>query len=433
MTSARNNSTRQSGHNLWQATASDTIPVECLSGKLHRDVVIVGGGIMGTTAALELGKAGVSCALLEASTIGAGASSRPGGFIVPHFTFGSPDAITSTYGDAGAWLVDAVGHSTHRVFDLIRTHQIECDAQEGGWYQPAHSDAALKNIEKIAREWQAQGFENELLDDTETARRTGVEGYKGSWYAAKGGTIHPLKYTLGLATTAIKFGVDIFQNTEVIRLKKKNGKFIVSSAQGEITAANVLICTNGLSKHLVPEQQKSMICLPVWQCATEPIPEDQRRHLFHNGECLSDTRANLFTYRFDRDWRLITGALEPLGVSSGDIGKSMAQRLHKFLRLESEPRIDYLWRGIASVTPSRLPEFTTRSDGLVSGSACNGRGIAMSTVFGTVMAEAIIAGDPTKLPYSLPRPDPSVLNMVVTQSLMGLYPWYAKFNDWLNK
>lgn len=415
--------------NLWEDSAAATIPTVNLTGDVEADVAIIGGGIMGTTLALELGKRGIATVLLESEQIASGASSKPGGFVVPHFTFGSPSTIFANLEECQAqWLVSKVGNSASRVFDLIEEHDIDCDARQAGWYQPAHSKAAFAHIKETADEWRNYGFPNEVLSDEETTQRTGVAGYKGSWFSPTGGTIHPLKYTLGLVKRASDMQVAVYQRTPALSVEKVSNKFMVFTPEGRVKADRVVLCTNGLILPGSTNQQRTITNMPVWQCATQPIPSEYREHLFKDGECLSDTRANLFTYRFDNNWRLITGSFEPLGMSAERIGKQMANRLKKLLNLQCDVTVDYLWRGVASVTPSRLPEVHIYNNGLISASACNGRGIAMTTTFGAEIAEAIHGDDFSSLPHQSGDEGLGTLAKL-TSRLTRVYPYYAMIKD----
>src|SRR5690606_19462838 len=155
---------------------------------------------------------------------------------------------------------------------------------------------------------------------------------------------------------------------------RRNGKLVVKSAQGQASVDRAILCTNGRSGGPYADLERSLVPMKIWQCATAPIPAPMRAHLFKHGECLSDTRANLFTYRFDRDWRLITGQVAAWGMTPEIAASLMARRLRKHLLLPEVPAIDFIWSGVASVTRSRLPQLSVFDDGVIAPVACNGRG-----------------------------------------------------------
>lgn len=415
---------------LWRATADVTRISGPLKESVKADVVVVGCGIMGATTALALAKEGVSVVVLERQRIGEGASSRPGGFVVPTFAVSQPGAVIDTLGETGERLVASTARSADRVFELARQYDIECDASQEGWYQPAHSSKAMEEIRTAARQWESYGLELKLLDAKATTRLTGVDGYKGSWFVRSGGTIHPLKFTLGLAEAARAAGAGIYEQSPVVAVDSHHGGFTVTTDIGAtVSADTVVLCCNARAPDLVPQLASSVLPLKIWQAASSPIRLEERRHLFQRGESLSDTRRNLFTYRFDSEWRLITGQLDVAGVGPGKIGDLMMNRLRRQLRLTSKPRLEHLWNGLAAVTRSRLPEVDIGANGrLIAPVACNGRGIALSTVVGEAIAEGIVGGRFDELPASVVTRKPS-LGVKLQRLLLPFYPYYAVLRD----
>lgn len=384
---------------------------------------------MGASTAQALAAAGVDVALVEADRVGSGASSTPGGFVVPHFSVGSPAAIIDRIGEVGERLVQATGASASHLFDKIRRLGIDCDARQGGWYQPAHSARAMAGIEQVAAQWQDRGFPVSLLSAQETAERTGVQGYKGSWFAPSGGTIHPLMYCRGLADAAVAAGARLFEQSPVQEITPQGGRHLLSFATGTLTAERVVVCTNGLSARLVPAMTQSIIPLSVWQCASAPIPAEERRHLFQKGEALSDTREHLFTYRLDRDGRLITGALDAFGISPQRQADNMAQRLKTVLRLPTLPPITHRWMGTSSVSAPRYPATLFARGGVLSATACNARGIALSTFVGDALASHLLTGEAPPIPL-LGAGDTRTAGL--QRRLRRFYPLMGPILDWID-
>lgn len=415
--------------NLWWASAGERTPGPPLSGNLRCDVAVVGAGIMGTTTAQALASAGVDVILIEAGEVGSGASSTPGGFVVPHFSVGSPRAIVERAGDVGQRLVDATGRSADSLFAKVRALGIDCDARQDGWYQPAHSARAQAQIEDVAGQWRARGFGVEMLSARETAEQTGVEGYYGSWLAPSGGTVHPLRYCRGLADAAVAAGTRLFERSPALAIERRSGRYSIRLAGGRVTADKIILCTNGLSGDLAPPMTASIIALDVWQCATAPIPAAERRHLFQGGEALSDTREHLFTYRVDRNGRLITGALDAFGVSPARQAALMAQRLQTMLRLPRLPEITHLWMGTSSISAPRYPATLLVDGGIVSATACNARGIALSTVIGDSLARYVLDGTPPPMPLLEAG---AARTAGLQRRLRRFYPLMGPILDWID-
>lgn len=414
---------------LWRETAERAPEFPHLTGDVTADVAVIGCGIMGAVTALTLASRGVSVVVIEAQRAAAGASSRPGGFVVPTFSFGGPREVIDVLGEAGVRLVQATGSAANRVFDLAREHGISCDASQSGWYQPAHGPASWRRIETVAREWERAGFPVEVLDAAETYRRTGIAGYAGSWLVRQGGTLHPVNYTLGLVKVAVSSGARVFERSAVSSITRRDGKLVLESARGRAIVERAILCTNGRSGGPYAKLERSLVPMKIWQCATEPIPEASRAHLFKHGECLSDTRANLFTYRFDRDWRLITGIVDACGMTPKIAAWLMARQLKKMMALPEAPRVDFVWSGVASVTRTRLPQLSMFDDGVIAAVACNGRGIALSTMLGEAIARFIAGGSASELP--LPVSSPAGAGTALLQKMVApLYPYYGLIKDW---
>ncbi len=416
-------------NNLWWATAGDRRSAPALHGRAKIEVAVVGAGIMGASAALALAEQGVGVALLEAGRVAEGASSRPGGFVVPHFSVGSPEEVRERLGDDADAMLQMVGGSAQAVFDRIRTLEIDCDARQGGWYHPAHGPAAFRRVMSVFEQWASLGFSGDLLNGADTFARTGTRGYTGSWFAPSGGTVHPVLYCRGLVDAAVRQGARLYERSPAIALERRRGGYAVRTSQGELFAENVLVCTNGLSAELVPPMTASIVPLRVWQCATQPLPQDWVDPLFKHGECLSDTRRNLFTYRVTSDNRIITGALDAVGISGARVGQSMARRLAAELSLPGIPRIDYLWWGDSSLSATRLPASLVVDGGIISATACNARGIALSTVVGEAIGRYVAGGAKPPVPM-LGDKGPSSARLQAR--LSRFYPHFAPFLDWLD-
>lgn len=414
---------------LWRETAESSPSFPILRGDVVADVAVVGGGILGATAALTLASRGASVVLIEAKRVAEGASSRPGGFVVPTFSFGGPSDVIAALGQVGERLVQITGGAANRVFELIRQHGISCDAHQAGWYQPAHGPASWRRVQTVARDWEKAGFDVEIFDGAETYRCTGVPSYQGSWMVRSGGTLHPVDYTLGLVNAAVRSNARVFEHSPVRSIERRHGKLVAATREGSAIVDRVILCTNGRSGGPYAELERSIVPMTIWQCATRPIAPAARAHLFKNGECLSDTRSNLFTSRFDREWRLITGMVDAWGLTEGMAASIMARRLRKHLLLSEVPEMEFIWSGVASVTRTRLPQLSIFDDGVIAPVACNGRGIALSTVLAEAIAGYVLNGRTGDLPLPVTRPTGSGAALL-EKMLAPLYPYYGLITDW---
>lgn len=414
---------------LWHSTAPEGPAGEPLQGEVRTDVLIVGAGISGVSAALTLREGGADVCVIDAEEAGVGATGRSGGLVVPSFSAIRPDALVERMGARGERLLAEVARSADLVFELVERYGIDCDGAQNGWFHPAHSQRALERITSDAKAWSSVGGDMSIVDGAEIERRTGVPGYVGGVVANRGGAMHPVKFVKGLLGAAMDRGVRVHTSTRANAVSRHEGRWVVQAGEGTVRAERLLICTNARVDSLAHGLERCIIPLNVCQIATEPVPEATRGHLMGQGQSLSDTRTNLFSYRFDRDWRLITGAMPVLPAGDGGLlSRRMTTRLAKFLGLDEVPRPQYVWFGQASITSDRLPAIYDVGPDAYAMVACNARGLTQSTMVAVRLAEYLLSGNGSVLPVAPTRAEPvdqRPLQVVGAR----LYPLYGRFRD----
>ena len=138
---------------------------------------------------------------VEADEPGAGASGRNTGFVIPNVqTPNGPNFVVDTFGtSAGAWLVDKIGGSAEFLFRLVDRVGIDCEAEQIGWVQAAHSSELAAVLHRVSREWEGFGVAAQLLDAGQMEDVLGFRRYPAGIRFATGGQINPLAYVRGLA------------------------------------------------------------------------------------------------------------------------------------------------------------------------------------------------------------------------------------------
>ncbi|HET9446606.1 MAG TPA: FAD-binding oxidoreductase [Steroidobacteraceae bacterium] len=416
-------------HSLWHATAGPPPAGDAFEPHRSYDCIVIGAGIAGVVSALTLQNRGARVAVLEAAVPGSGATGRAGGFVVPTFSAIRPKEVIRRYGERGERLVRCVAGSADVLFGLVRRYGIECDGGQQGWFHPAHSLEALQRIEADAREWCSFGATIDVLDAAETQARTGVRNYAGSLFVPAGGAIHPVKLLHGLVSSARALGMKLFAGARALSVQRGQGGWTVETARGPIRSEQLLICTNARSPDLFADLEASIVPLHICQVATRPLTAAQRAPLIRQGQSLSDTQLDLFSYRFDAQWRLISGAMPVLPAGNGQrIGRRIVTRIARELGLDFEPQIDYVWFGEASVTADRLPALHELGPGAHAIIACNGRGLAISAMLGAAVGNAIADGRMSDVPLPIGEPEPARrrrLQMIGSR----LYPVYGRVRD----
>ncbi len=420
-------------HHWRKISAEPDAATKPLEGEETSDLVVIGGGFTGLSAALAAAEAGSSVMLLEADYVGAGASGRNNGMVVPHHSRASPSGIERALGKArGRRYNELVAGAGRALFALAARHGIKCDAVEKGWIQPAHSAATLARARTIHDEWRAFGADVAWLDAAALRERLGGPGYLGGWLAGEGGHINPYALVQGLARAASGAGVRIHGGARVSAVRPDGDGWRVAVDGGAtVRAAQVLIATNALTGAFWPALAKAMIQVKLYQTASRPLTDNLRRSILAGNEGVSDMRRELRAFHYDRDGRLISGGRMMLWQGAASRGKrAVARELRKSFPALGEIAIEDYWEGIVGVTPERLPRLMRLAPGVLFCGAYSGRGVALGTALGSRLG-AFLAGKIAEAELPLPV-SPLVTIPARGFQVLGarlIQPWH-RLLDW---
>ncbi|MBM3599230.1 MAG: FAD-binding oxidoreductase [Alphaproteobacteria bacterium] len=408
---------------LWVATAEPAAPTPPLEGEAKADVAVVGGGFTGLSTALHLAEAGVSVVLVEAAEPGWGASGRNGGQAIPGLKL-DPDEIEARFGpELGPRVVELVGGAADFVFGLIRRHGISCHAAQRGWISASFSPAALALAGRRVEQWQRRGVGARLLDRATAAALMGTDRYVGGWLDPRGGALQPLSYARGLARAAIRQGARIHGASPATVLRRDGAQWRVETPGGSVVADQVVLATNGYTDTLWPGLARSIIPVFSYQVATRPLSDNLRRTILPERHVVSDTRRLLLYFRLDHDGRLLMGGRGKLKDSSdpnlyGYVKSALAGLFPQLDR----PDYAYFWGGKVAITTDQIPHLHELAPGLHAGLGYNGRGVAMASAMGRLLALRAQGKSATDIPYPISsmRPIPfHGLRLPVLQAIVG--------------
>lgn len=396
------------------------------------DTVVIGGGFTGLNAALHLARAGKHVTVLEAGCLGDGASGTNAGFVVPNFAKADPATVRQKLpGGKGDALLSLVGAGADRVFSTIAEEGIACDAAQTGWLQPAYGTEMAAVLKARAEAWRSLGRPVDFLSADEIRSETGMGIYSGGLIDRSGGTVHPLDYVKGLAASVTRHGGKVRENAPVDSVKRSPRGWKISVGQHEIAADSVLLATNAFTSGVAARMGRTGVPLRVYQVATKPVDAETVARIAPNRRPVGDTRSNLFTYRLDRDNRLISGgmAINPVGAFDR-VSRAVVDRMVAELGLPRHPDVEIVWTGVAMITPDFLPRLYHFGDGFFGGIGCNGRGIAMTAQLGHVLARLALgeAVDAMPIPVRPARALPfHRFTPLVASAALG----QARLQDWL--
>ncbi|WP_117194513.1 NAD(P)/FAD-dependent oxidoreductase [Rhizobium terrae] len=392
-------------HGLWEKTAPPPPVTPRLEGSVSADVVIVGGGYTGLSAALHLAEAGVNVRLLEATEVGFGGAGRNVGLINAGMWV-MPDEFAKEIGSHyGEKLLDFLGNAPYLVRELIARHGINCELETNGTLHCAVGREGLKELEERARQWQKRGAPITLIDAAETGRRIGSNAYAGALLDMRAGTLQPLAYARGLAHAAVKAGAKLHTGSPVVSTGEANGKRVVKTAQGEVSADWIIVATDAYSHGPWVEVRREQVFLPYFNLATTPLSDNLRHSILPNREGCWDTKDILSSFRMDQAGRLVFGSCGALRGTGTAIHKNWARRsLKRLFPQLGEVEFEAEWYGQIGMTDNALPRFHKFGRNTIGFSGYNGRGIAPGTTFGKLLARHIL-GEVPEADFPLPPTD----------------------------
>jgi glycine/D-amino acid oxidase-like deaminating enzyme len=400
---------------LWAATAEPAPACPPLAGEQQADVVVVGGGLTGLSATLHLAERGARVVLLEAVEPGFGGSGRNGGQVIPGLKI-DPDEMTARFGpERGARLAELAGGAADLVFDLVKRHRIACDARQDGWIRAAHAPAGLRQVETTARQWARLGAPVEVLDRPAVAERLGTDAYVGGLLHRAGGGLNPLGLCRGLARAAQGLGAVIASRSPVLEATREGGAWRVRTAGGAVRADQLVIGTNaygdlaGPGAGPWPALPRTVIPVFSYQAATEPLPDAVRRTILPRGQVVSDTRRLLLYFRLDPAGRLVMGGRGRFHDATDPVlYRAVMARATRLYPQLGAPRWAFWWSGKVALTLDHVPHLHEPAPGVLAALGYNGRGVAMATALGKVLAERAqgLPADRLPLPPTPVRPIP---------------------------
>jgi gamma-glutamylputrescine oxidase len=372
----------------YAATAAPFPAQAPLQGAVTADVCIVGAGYTGLSAALHLAQAGLRVVVVEAHRVGWGASGRNGGQV------GSgqrrdQDDLERMVGRADARrLWDLAQDAKALVKSLITDHAMPVTFHPGVAHAcRTEAEAAAGHIyaDRLVRDYAYTEIEH--LDRTGIRALIGSDVYQGGEIDWGAGHLHPLNYAIGLAQAALAAGAVIHERSAVTRIAH-GAKAVVHTETGQVTADHVILACNGYLGDLEPRVAERVMPINNFIVATEPLG-DRAAGILSKPVAVADTKFVVNYWRLSDDNRLLFGGGESYGYRFPDILKTVLKPMMQVYPQLAEVKIDYAWGGTLAITVNRMPCFARPQPNILSASGYSGHGVAMATLAGKLMAQAV--------------------------------------------
>jgi glycine/D-amino acid oxidase-like deaminating enzyme len=375
---------------LWHDTASPH-PVATAEPPGAADVVVVGGGYAGVSAATELARRGRSVVLLDAHDLGWGASTRNGGMVLPELKAG-PRALERRHGELGLRLHREVEDAFDHVESLV-TGGLECAYGRAGQLYLTHSEEGATRLGRLGEELASVGSPARVVRGDDLAAEIGSEHFAAGLVVERGGGLHPARFHAGLVARAAGTAASLHPNTPATALARSGDGWSVTTPRGMIRARDVLVTTNAYTDALVPSLRRRVLPMGSFIIATEPLEPALAKEVLPTARMCFNDRNLLWYWRLDDEGRMVFGGRKRLGRVSLEEARDhlYASMIEVHPQLAGVPVVR-AWGGNVAITVDRLPHCG-RLDGVWYATGCNGSGVALNTWLGHRMAGALCGDD----------------------------------------
>ena len=377
------------GRSWYEDSAGVRPTYSVLDGDLSTDVVIVGGGFTGLSAAAHLAKAGTRVALIDAHRFGDGASGRNGGQLGTGQR-GWAEEMEAEYGFSRAKaLFDLAEEAKAHLLEFAAANGIEIEYRPGQ-LSVAHKKRYVPDYRAHAEIMATRyGYPHlAFMDQTETAERLGSDRYFGGTRDTGTGHIQPLKLVIGTARVAAEAGAALHENTKATSVVSQNGKVLVKTPRGTITAEKGLIGVNAHGGNLEPSGAAHVMPIGSFIGATEPLPANSL--VLPGGEAVDDSRFVVRYFRKSPDGRLLFGGREVYGVNDPrDIHIHIRRQIAATYPALKDVTITHGWGGYVGITVPRKPFVREVLPNVISAGGYSGHGVMLSNFVGKLYAESV--------------------------------------------
>lgn len=394
---------------LWQEQVHrEPLPVRDVPA--HADVVVVGGGYCGLSAARAAAEAGASVVVLEKEELGTGASARNGGMVIPELK-ASPAALAKKYGPQLYAEVD-------EAFDYLEAlaKDLDCDYERSGQLYLAHTPRHTAHMRELAAELPDVTF----LTGEQVRERTGSPAFDSAAYFERVGGLHPAKYHAGLTRLAVAAGAQIHDRTAAVSIGP-----VIRTTRGDIRADHVILATNAYADEAMPALARKVVPINSYIIATEPLAPDLQELI--GRQMMVDTKNLLFYWRLTPDGRMAFGGRRSLDAA--EVSAARDYLYDEMIRIHPQlagVAVDYAWTGYVAMTLDRLPHVGT-IDGAWYATGCNGTGVSFNSWLGMRLGQVVTGQAPPPAFAGLTHP--SIPLKPLSSSYLPLVGKYFAWQD----
>ena len=388
------------------------------------DVAVIGGGYTGLSAAHTLAKQGIRVAVLEAETIGWGASSRNGGMALTGLK-PSMQSVIKKYGrDLAKQLFQCSLDSVSTVEQIVSEENIDCGFARYGHLltanKPKHYRALMDEVEFMSKEFNHQVS---LVSQSDQRSEIGSDLYHGALVDEVSGGLNPAQFVVGLARAAENAGATLHARARVSKLERRENRFFIETERGSLSAESVFVGTSGYTGSVTRKLQRKIIPIGSFIIATEKLSDELAHDLSPKSRMIFDYKHYLNYFRL-WDNRMIFGGRAAFFPENENTTRRSAEILQRemvqvYPQLK-DVKVEYVWGGTLDFAFDQMTHVGEEG-GVYYSLGYAGHGVAMGTYLGRTVAEAMLKGNIKEHPFA---------QLKFPGAPLGLYngrPWFLPF------
>lgn len=381
-------------HSYYEASVVRGEPCPALEANIQADVVVVGGGFAGLSAAIELTDRGLQVVVLEAERFGFGASGRNGGQAIVGYASGQGPFEDQLGPDDARRAWEMSLEAIRIIRERIDRFGIACDWVPGYLYVADSPRKARQLLADLDTQQRHYGLACDVATGPDVSRLIGSARYHAAAYENTSGHLHPLKYALGLARAAESLGVRLHEGTVALSLEHTANGVLVRTAQGTVQARFAVLAGNCMLPDLSPGLGKPLHSriMPVgtYIIGTEPLDPALCRQLIPSNAAVCDNNFVLDYFRFSADHRMLFGGrVSYTTMTPPRLREVMRDRMVAIFPQLASARVSHVWGGFVDISMNRAPDFGRLAANVYYLQGFSGHGVAATGLAGRLVAEAI--------------------------------------------
>jgi glycine/D-amino acid oxidase-like deaminating enzyme len=376
---------------FYARTRAPSEPRAALAGTVDVDVAVVGGGLAGLTAAIELVRAGRRVAVLEAQRIGWGASGRNGGFVSPGYATGLSHIAAMAGRDAA--------HELYRLsIEGVRIIEENLPAIGPSDNRPTYGKLSVLRYadapglraqqEQMARDF---GYALEFRDREQVRAVLCSSKYHEGLFDPQAFHFHPLNYALGLSAGVEALGGLLFENSAVVEVELDGAVKVLRTTSGEIRARDTVFATGGYTGSVTPTLSRAMLPIATYVLLTEAAPERIGAVIRTPAAILDDRRAGDYYRLVDEGRRLLWGGRITTRTSEpARLAEMLRATMASTYPSLADIKVDAAWSGLMSYARHLMPMIGQAQPNVWHCFGFGGHGLNTTAIGGRVVAEGIL-------------------------------------------